>query len=119
MKRRDAALWLGRGVGAVVGYGCLAGFLLLISWQVYRWFRDGEWTHIGMSDGARSGLLHCCVKEGDTGRLATLLQWLDSPASWLGMHKIFEVIPASLALFAASIAGNSLFIYYSDRLRKP
>jgi len=119
MKGRAAALRLARGVGAVIGYGCLAGFLCLISGQVYRWFRDGEWTHIGMSDGARIGLLHCCVKDGDIGRLATLLHWLDSPVSWLGMHKVLEVIPASLALFAASIAGNSLFIYCSDRLRKP
>jgi hypothetical protein len=28
------------------------------------------------------------------------------------------VIPASLALFAVSIAGNSLFIYCRDHLRK-
>ena len=36
--------------------------------------------------------------------------------SWLGMHKVFEVLPASLALFAVSIAGNCLFIYCRDRL---
>ena len=58
------------------------------------------------------------VNDGDTGRLATFLQWLDSPANWLGMHKVLEVVPASLALFALSIAGNSLYIYCSDRLRK-
>jgi len=32
---------------------------------------------------------------------------------------VFEVIPASLALFAVSIAGNSLFIYCRDHLQKP
>ena len=119
MKARDAVLRLTSAIGACVGYGCLAVFLWLISLQVYRWFRDGEWTRIGMSDGVRIGLLHCCVKDGDTGRLATLLHWLESPASWLGMHKVIEIIPASLALFAVSIAGNSLYIYCSDRLRKP
>jgi len=119
MKGRDAALRLTSGIGAIIGYGCLAAFLSLISVQVYRWFRDGEWTRVGVSDGMRIGLEHCCVRDGDLGRLATLLHWLDSPSSWLGMHKVFEIIPASLALFAVSIAGNSLFIYCRDRLRKP
>jgi hypothetical protein len=38
--------------------------------------------------------------------------------NWLGLHKVFEVIPASLALFAVSIAGNSLFIYCRDRVTR-
>ena len=118
MKGRQLALRTTCGIGAIIGYGGLAAFLYLISMQAYRWFRDGEWTHIGMSDGLRVGLLHCCVKDGDTGRLAMFLQWLDSPMNWLGMHKVFEVVPASLALFAVSIAGNSLFIYCRDRLPK-
>jgi hypothetical protein len=29
-----------------------------------------------------------------------------------------EVLPASLALFAISILGNSIFIYMSDRIRE-
>ena len=119
MKVRNAVLRLTSVIGAFIGYGCLAAFLSLISVQLYRWFREGEWTHVGMGDGMRIGLMHCCVKDGDTGRLATLLHWWESPVSWLGLHKVFEVIPASLALFAVSIAGNSLFIYCSDRLRKP
>jgi hypothetical protein len=104
-------------IGAVTGYGCLAAFLCLISVQIYRWFRDGEWTHIGMSDGLRFGLTHCCVKDGDTGRLAALAHWLDAPVDWLGLHMVFDSIPASLALFALSIAGNSLFIYGRDKLQ--
>ena len=103
-------------LGAFVGYGFLAAFLILISVQIYRWFRDGEWIHIGMSDGMRIGLLHCCVKDGDTGRIMNFLQWLDSPLDWHGLHRVFEVVPASLALFAVSIVGNSLFIYCRDRL---
>ena len=105
-------------VGATVGYGCLAAFLYLISMQLYRWFRQGEWTHIGMGDGLKVGLLRCCVKEDGTGNFAGFLQWWDSPVTWLGLHKVFEVIPASLALFAVSIAGNAVFIYCSDRLRR-
>lgn len=117
MTARTAVLRLTSGIGAIIGYGCLVAFLYLISTQLYRWFRQGEWTHVGMGDGLRIGLLHCCVKDGATGRIAGFLHWWDSPVSWLGLHKVFEVVPASLALFAVSIAGNSLFIYCRDRLR--
>ena len=102
-------------LGAVIGYGCLAAFLWLVSTQIYRWFRDGEWTHIGMGDGLRTVLTRCCAKEGTEGSVAAFLRWLDSPGDWLGMHRVFEVIPASLALFAVSILGNCMFIYFRDR----
>ena len=116
MKARAAFLKIFGALGAVIGYGCLAGFLYLVGMQVYRWFRDGEWTHVGMGDGLRVGLVHCCVKEGDSGRIAAFLHWLDAPVDWLGLHKVVEVIPASLALFAVSIVGNWLLIYCRDRL---
>lgn len=116
MKTADSVFRIFSTVGAVIGYGCLVAFLFLVGAQVFHWFRDGEWTHIGLGDALRDGLLHCCVKEGASGRLAAFMQWLDSPERWLGMHKVFEVVPASLALFAVSIAGNCLFIYCRDRL---
>jgi hypothetical protein len=116
MTGRDAMLRVVCGLGALVGYGCLAAFLYLVSAQIYRWFREGEWTHFGVSDGMRVGLSHCCVKDADTGRLAALMHWLDTPVDWLGLHKVLEVIPASLALFAVSILGNSVFIYCRDRI---
>ena len=116
MKASDASLRFICGLGAAIGYGCLLAFLYLVGAQVYRWFRDGEWTHIGVVEGLHVGLLRCCVKDADTGRLAAFIHWLDAPASWLGLHKVLEVTPASLALFAASIAGNCLFIYCRDRL---
>lgn len=113
---REIVLWITRVIGAAVGYGCLAAFLCLISLQLYRWFRDGEWTGIGISDGLRATLARCCVNSDDTGRLAALLHWLDAPVNWLGLHRVLEVVPASLALFALSIAGNSIFIYSCDRI---
>lgn len=118
MKASGLALRVLSGVGALIGYGCLLVFLYLVGAQVYRWFRDGQWTHIGLSGGLRTLLVHLGVKDGDTGRLAELIHWLDAPISWLGLHRIFEVVPASLALFAVSIAGNCLFIYCSDRLKR-
>ena len=113
---REIVLRITCGLGAVIGYGCLVAFLYLNSLQLYRWFRDGEWTHIGMSDGLRAALARCCINSDDTGRLAALWHWLDAPVNWLGLHRVLEVVPASLALFALSIAGNSLFIYSCDRI---
>jgi hypothetical protein len=55
--------------GAVLGYGCLAAFLYLITLQLYRWFREGDWTRFGVVDGMQVWLTRCCVKDGDTGRL--------------------------------------------------
>jgi hypothetical protein len=116
MKRRTAIFKTFAAIGAVIGYGSLIGFVYLVGTQVYRWFREGEWTHIGLDHGLRTALAHCCVKDGDTGRFATFARWLDAPADWLGMHRVFEVVPATLALFALSILGNCLFIYFRDRL---
>jgi hypothetical protein len=116
MTARDVAWRSAGAVGALFGYGCLAAFLYLVGLQSYRWFREGAWTHIGLNDGLRTSLMHCCVKDGDSGRLAAFVHWLDAPVDWLGMHKVVEVIPASLALFAVSIAGNCLFLYSRDRL---
>jgi hypothetical protein len=117
MTARTAVLRVTSVFGAIIGYGCLVAFLFLISMQLYRWFRQGEWAHVGMGDGIRVGLMHCCVSDTGAGHFARFLQWWNSPVNWLGLHKVFEVIPASLALFAVSIAGNSLFIYCRDRLR--
>lgn len=115
MKARDPTFRVLSGLGAVIGYGSLLGFLYVVGGQVYRWFREGEWTHIGTDDWLRGGLLRCCVKEGDNGRLIAFVHWLEAPVDWLGVHKVFEVVPASLTLFAVSIAGNCLFIYCRDR----
>jgi hypothetical protein len=115
---RSTCFKLMAAVGAVIGYGCLLVFLYLVGMQTYRWFHEGEWTHIGMGDGIRRALVHCCIREGAGGRLENFVQWWDAPVTWLGLHKVFEIIPASLALFAVSIAGNCLFNYSRDRLLK-
>jgi hypothetical protein len=118
MSGRKIVLRITCAIGAAVGYGCLAAFLWLIGLQVYRWFHDGEWTHIGISDGLRAALARCCVNAEDTGRLATLWHWLDAPVNWLGLHEVLDVVPASLALFALSVAGNSIFVYGCDRIQE-
>jgi hypothetical protein len=118
MKWRDALLRVTAGIGACIGYGCLIAFLYLVSMQVYHWFRDDEWTHVGLGDGLRISLVRCCISDANSGRLAAFVQWLNTPVDWLGLHRIIEVVPASLALFLASIAGNCLFIYSRDRISR-
>ncbi len=115
---RDLLLQAARVLGAALGYGCLAAFSYLVCLQIYRWVREGEWTHFGTAEGIRVALSHCCVKDGDTGPLAGLVHWVDAPVDWLGLHKVLEVMPASLALFAFSVLGNSIFLYCCDRLKE-
>jgi hypothetical protein len=118
MTVREASLRIGSVLGAVLGYGFLAAFLALVGFQVYRWFNDGEWTHIGVNDGMRAALAHLSGSQGLSGRWAALSHWLDAPVNWLGLHKVLEALPASLALFAISILGNGIFICTSDRARE-
>jgi hypothetical protein len=107
-----------RMFGAVVAYGGLAAFLCLISVQLYRWFRDGEWTHIGITDALRTVLVSCCVNVAGTGPGAQIVHWLDTPTDWLGWHKVLEVIPASISLFALSMLGNFAYIWCNDRIQE-
>jgi len=51
MKVRNMVLRVIAGLGAIIGYGCLLAFLCLVGVQAYRWFREGEWMHVGMGDG--------------------------------------------------------------------
>jgi hypothetical protein len=118
MSGRELVLRVGSVLGAIVAYGYLIAFLGLLGFQVYRWFQNGEWTHVGVNDGMRAALAHLAGAHGLTGWGAALAHWLDAPVTWLGLHKVLEVLPASLALFAISILGNSLFIYSTDRLRE-
>ena len=118
MTVREASLRSEGVLGAAIGYGCLAAFLGLVGVQIYNWLREREWTHVSIIDGMRALLSHFGVSEGGAGRAAALSHWLDAPVDWLGLHKLLEALPASLALFAISVFGNCVFIYATDRLRE-
>jgi hypothetical protein len=105
-----------RVAGGIAAYGFLACFIGLIGMQLYHWFRDGQWTHIGISDALYAVLTSCCVREDGGGLLTTLAHWLDQPLDWLGWHKILEVVPATIGLFLLSVFGNFLYIYSGDRI---
>ena len=113
---RRSLLLILRVIGAALAYGCFALFLALVAFQVMRWLRDGEWTHIGLTDGLRALLLAGGVEAQGSSALAALVRWLDTPVHWLGLHRLLELLPASLALFLCSIFGNFAFIYSRDTL---
>ncbi len=117
MSARSASLKSGSVLGALIGYGFLAMFLALVTHQLAGWFREGQWTHVGLGDLVQSVLGACCVRSTESV-LGRFVAWLDAPDSWLGLHRAFEWIPASFGLFALSILGNCLFIYCRDRLRQ-
>jgi hypothetical protein len=116
MKIRDLCLQFVRVLAATLAYAFLAAFLWLVGTQLYNWFRSGDWTHIGVNDGLRAVVVRCCVKDGDTGDFSSLMHWLDAPVDWLGLHKVLDILPASLALFAISVVGNCIAIYCRDRI---
>jgi hypothetical protein len=118
MTARGSAWRAVSALGAVVGYGCLAAFLALVGLQAYRWIEEGEWTHVSIADGIRAVLGHLHIPDDPTSWLARLSHWLDAPVDWLGLHKLAEVLPASLALFSIAILGNFIFVYGTDRLRE-
>jgi hypothetical protein len=116
MKIRDACLQFARFSSAIVAYAFLAAFVALVGTQIYGWFRTGDWTHVGVNDGLRAVLVRCCARNGDIGRFSPLMHWLDAPVDWLGLHKVLDILPASLALFAISVVGNCIAIYCRDRI---
>ena len=74
MKIREAGLRLLNALGALIGYGFLAAFLYLICLQSYRWFRDGEWTHISLNNGLHVALVWYGVREDDNNRFAEFMK---------------------------------------------
>jgi hypothetical protein len=117
MTARESSWRVVSTLGAIVGYGFLAAFLALVGLQTYRWFKEGEWTHLSLADGIRTVLRYMHVPDDAPGLWPRLSHWLDAPVDWLGLHKVTEVLPASLVLFSIAIVGNFLFVYGSDRLR--
>jgi hypothetical protein len=108
-------IWL-RAISAVMTFAAFTCFLGLIGMQIYRWFRDGEWARISISDGLLSLVSSCCVREDGAGAMVAFAHWLEAPATWIGLHRVLEVLPATIGLFLLSVFWNFLYTYCSDRL---
>ena len=109
-------LMLLRAFSAIIAFGLFAWFLGLIGTQLYRWFRDGAWARISTSDGLISLVTSCCMRDGNASSMADFTHWLGAPGSWFGVHRILELLPASVSLFVLSVLANFIYIYCSDRL---
>jgi hypothetical protein len=105
-----------RALAAIAAFGSFVWCLGLIGTQLLRWFRDGAWPHISASDGLISLVTSCCSRADGAGRMADIARWLESPASWIGLHRVLELLPASIGLFLLSVFANFIYIYCSDRL---
>ena len=98
-----APQWLAlRVIGGILAYGFFAGFVGLIGMQLHHWLRDGQWTHIGVSDALYSILTSCCVRE-DAGGAG----WFAGFARWLLYHAGFPS-PYSRPFHATLGNGDSL-----------
>lgn len=62
----------------------------IVIYQTYEWLRYGDWIKISVLQ-----LLSFSEE---------LQSWIYYPTEWVGVHKIFELIPLSLALFLIGIA---------------
>lgn len=110
--------WL-RAISAVMTFAAFTCFLGLFGLQLYHWFRDGQWTRISITDGLLSLVSSCCARDvGGGGAMAAFARWLEAPESWIGLHRVLEVIPASIGLFLLSVFWNFIFINCSDRLEE-
>jgi hypothetical protein len=105
-----------RALAAIVAFGSFAWCLGLIGDQLYRWAHDGAWPRISTSDGLISLVTSCCTRADGAGRMADIAHWLESPASWIGLHRVLELVPASIGLFLLSVFANFIYIYCSDQL---
>jgi hypothetical protein len=105
-----------RALAAIVAFGSFAWCLGLIGDQLYRWAHDGAWPRISTSDGLISLVTSCCARADGAGRMADIAHWLESPASWIGLHRVLELVPASIGLFLLSVFANFIYIYCSDQL---
>jgi hypothetical protein len=105
-------------IGGIVAYGCLTAFVVSDQLANLPMVSRGRMDAHRHRRRLRAVLVTCCVNDGDSGHLASFVHWLDTPTDWLGWHKLLEVIPASIGLFALSMLGNFAFIYGSDRIRE-
>ena len=84
-----AAAGTGAGFGCLVAAGLLLAGPCFFVWQCYHWMRDGAWWPVS--------LLTALAWAGVGGT------WILFPTDWLGLHKLLDGIPLSIALVAAGI----------------
>ena len=103
---KDVVTWLDRAWQKIVNiFGVLlilAG-LVIVGFQVFLYFKDGQWTELPLLDLAVFGP-------------EKFVLWLNNPTSWIGLHKIIygllNLIPLSMC---SVLVGWAMTAYKVDK----
>lgn len=85
--------------GVVVASACIIGGIGTLGYQAYTYLRLGEWHGLSIINALRWAKL----------------DWAYLPQEWLGLHRILDAIPLSMALILFGFA--SLFIVTNANIK--
>jgi len=86
-------------------FGVILAGLAVPALQIYGWLRYGNWTPFSIIDSLRLVAELFADPESPPTRLAA---WLESPSSWIGLHKLLSFLHASIGLWAVALGGAYL-----------
>ncbi len=84
----------------ILGLGVLTA-IGIVGWQIYSYLKLGEWPSLSVI----SVLSWCNI------------EWARSPSDWVGVHRILNEFPLSLASFFAGIAPIALWLWWDERFK--
>ena len=91
----DVSVWL-----SFIGAGSLLAGLSVLGYQIYNWFRTGEW--------ASYSLIWLLSQVND------LEVWAYYPTDWIGLHKLLDNFPFPLFLVLIGIILFFIAASWSD-----
>ncbi len=78
-------------IGVTVGLFLVLGFILvpigIVGWQIYEYLRHDIWNSLSVVSALQWGGV----------------KWANAPTDWVGLHRILDWMPLSLALVAIGI----------------
>jgi hypothetical protein len=83
---------LGAGIVAAIG---------ILGWQVYTYLKLGIWQSLSVI----------------TALLWLNIDWARSPHDWLGVYKVLDGMPLSLAAFLIGVAPIGVWLWWDERSR--
>ena len=82
----------------ILALGVLAA-IGIVGWQIYSYLKFSEWHSLSVI----SALRWCDI------------EWARSPSNWVGVHKILNEFPLSLASFVIGMAPVGLWLWWDER----
>ncbi len=77
----------------------ILGAIGILGWQVYTYLKFGEWHQLSVITALRW----------------SSIEWAFSPTKWIGIYKILDGFPLSLASFFAGIIPIGLWVWWDER----